>query len=306
MAPLHDNYVKINNELNDDKTGENWSEIIERQKKANQDLRDEARKHGILKSPEEYGTRHDLLNAKDLPSKLHEHLSHGHEDPQHAIHSAVNALGRKLGTKSISMDTPEDQAHQSGLESEDYGDPEDMDYPQFREDAQAHVDDRFDEDEFEGLKNPPDGFYGNPNLVSALNKMTHKKMKNALMEAAIHSNPSDKIMDYLDESTLTNPEKDAIREYTKKFMDNGPELYGGDYGNYSPNYSPDPSKFDLSSVPVHQQQTYHQRPKKLGMKRVDKSKLLGEDPNDKAKEVQYMNLHKKLQFILEELRKTKK
>ena len=54
-------------------------------------------------------------DTDETQTKLLETLSHGHEDPQHMLHSAVNALGRKLGVKSTSMDTPEDQARKSVL-----------------------------------------------------------------------------------------------------------------------------------------------------------------------------------------------
>lgn len=46
---------------------------------------------------------------------LYKLLSHGHEDPQHLVHSAVNQLARQHGITSTSMDLPEDQAEQSGL-----------------------------------------------------------------------------------------------------------------------------------------------------------------------------------------------
>jgi hypothetical protein len=49
--------------------------------------------------------------------RLIDHISHGHKDPQHMIHSALNALARKHNVGSISMDTPEDQTKQSKLNS---------------------------------------------------------------------------------------------------------------------------------------------------------------------------------------------
>jgi hypothetical protein len=68
--------------------------------------------------------------------------------------------------------------------------------------------------------------------------------------------------------------------------------------------------FDVSKLPVHQIDTYHKRPRKLGMKEVDKQDLLGEGTTknghaDLADKVQFMNLHKKLQEYLEQLRKIK-
>jgi hypothetical protein len=41
----------------------------------------------------------------------------GHDDPQHMLHSAANALARKLGVESTSIDTPEDQAKKSVLQT---------------------------------------------------------------------------------------------------------------------------------------------------------------------------------------------
>ena len=115
------------------------------------------------------------------PKKMLEHLSLGHDDPQHMLHSAANALARKLNVKSTSMDTPEDQA-----------------------------------------------------------------------------------------------EKSVLRIDSKH------------------------------ALPVHQVDTYSKRPKKLGMVRVDKESLLGSDPNDKAKEIQYAKLHKRLKSLYTQLEKLKK
>lgn len=47
-------------------------------------------------------------------------LGHGHEDAQHLVHSAINALARKHGIKSTSMLTPED-SHQKSQLNEDGG-----------------------------------------------------------------------------------------------------------------------------------------------------------------------------------------
>jgi hypothetical protein len=61
----------------------------------------------------------------------------------------------------------------------------------------------------------------------------------------------------------------------------------------------------MSKLPIHQIDTYHKRPRKLGMQQVDKDKILGEDNDDSAQKVQYMNLHKRLKFFLEQLKKNK-
>lgn len=126
----------------------------------------------------------DFFNQGEISGKDKEDmltfLSHGHEDPQHALHSAVNALGRKLGIKSMSMDTSEDQSKKSQLNN--------------------------------GYK-----------------------------------------------------------------------------------------------IPVHQMNTYNKRPKKLGMRTVDKKQILGEHHEDKPDhKIQYMNLHKKILRLKEYMAELKK
>jgi hypothetical protein len=53
--------------------------------------------------------------SKKDADDLYRGISHGHDDPQHFIQSVVNAMARKHNANSISMDTPKDQARQSGL-----------------------------------------------------------------------------------------------------------------------------------------------------------------------------------------------
>ena len=84
-------------------------------------------------SPEEHDHWHideiqsDFQNKKKIKSRLPYtidedietmlgNLSHGHEDPQHLLHSVANALGRRLGVKSTSMDMPKDQARKNDLD----------------------------------------------------------------------------------------------------------------------------------------------------------------------------------------------
>jgi hypothetical protein len=171
---------------------------LEKWTKDEEDLRNkimtEAVKSGIVKPDEHYFKQHSGLH--DSISEVINHLSHGHEDPQHMIHSAINALGRKLNIKSMSMDTSTDQARQSGL------------------------------------------------------------------------------------TTNVANNNDADSNQNEKSI--------------------------LSQVPIHQQQTYHKRPSRLGMRHVPKKDVLGEYPDDTAKFIQYMNLHKKLNSFLDTLRKTKK
>lgn len=60
--------------------------------------------HSRWRQAQDFGAHH-----------LKDKLAHGHDDPMHMIHSAINQLGRQHGTESISMDMPWDQAHQSEL-----------------------------------------------------------------------------------------------------------------------------------------------------------------------------------------------
>jgi hypothetical protein len=83
-----------------------YKEICSRQQKMTEKFH-EAMDNAVLKE-------YDTLPKQDSAG-FHQLLSHGHEDPQHLMHSAINALARKHGISSISMDTPKDQAEQSGL-----------------------------------------------------------------------------------------------------------------------------------------------------------------------------------------------
>ena len=100
---------------------ETWNEKIPH-------LNDHITRYGDLHSrwrkAQDFGTHH-----------LKDKMNHGHEDPMHMIHSAINQLGRQLGTDSVSMDMPWDQAHQSdlrpsnALQDEDFPDDKDRWHP---------------------------------------------------------------------------------------------------------------------------------------------------------------------------------
>ena len=67
---------------------------------------------------ERSGDAHFGANHGDEVQTLLGHLSHGFDDPQHALHAAALQLGRKLGVKSTSMDMPDDQQRKSMLLTE--------------------------------------------------------------------------------------------------------------------------------------------------------------------------------------------
>jgi hypothetical protein len=104
---------------------------------------------------------------------------------------------------------------------------------------------------------------------------------------------------------LSTPEKDAINDFLRKYQGWMSDDIHDELMNKYPGM-PEHKKeeFDPSALPVHQQLSYGKRPKKLGAELKDKKDILGDNSDDKQKEVQYMKLHKKLKFILESIRKS--
>jgi hypothetical protein len=249
---------------------------------------------------EEHQAQKDAKNIEPL----HEHLSHGHDDPQHMIHSAVNELGRKYGVNSTSMDTPEDQAKQSNLrEFEDsggYGDASDYDYD---EDAYNKEVDRYLEEHFK----PEDiqkevSEQGNPYLKSAYNKVSHDELGDAIsgwlgsdrdVLVALQGN----VKEF---NNLSGPEKDALHEFIITQVNRTPDKPDLSnhiiYGENHPDYGGDDAEDDpgKAALPVHQMDTYDKRPRKLGMKEEDKAKVLGEENSKPGEKVQYSKLYKKV------------
>jgi hypothetical protein len=234
-------------------------------------------------------------NADANANELHEHLSHGHDDPQHMIHSAVNELARKYNVGSTSMDTPEDQAKQSNLR-EFEGEPEstgEIDEAAFTHDTNDYVDNKFSEENVgkEIAEHP------NQYLQSAYGKISHDDLATALQDALGGSEPTEAIRDHLSDikgfDKLSVPEKDALRDYMTTHAGNGPY-----WGNYMKTVEPNKDKErEKAKLPVHQMDTYDKRPKKLGMKLADKAKVLGEENSSPDEKVQYAKLHKKLEII---------
>lgn len=255
---------------------------------------------------------------------IHEHLSHGHRDPQHLVHSATNALARKLGVDSMSMDTSEDQARQSGLRSVG------MDHHNnVRENAMFELMERFHPDAWKKqealLSSGEHPSFNNPNFKSAYEKIgldDIAKLSNISTGTGssvdAHGNAegvdSNEGHDYHKGDgrltkiikNLSDPEVHALNEmlygHHKAVEDEAEEEYIYRQGEYHQDEHTE-DKFDMSKLPVHQQDTYHKRPKRLGMKEVPKSTVLGEHETDKANKIQYMNLHKRLQELKELLSK---
>ncbi len=280
-------------------------------------------------------TKHIDLNDDDI-DKVHSALSGNHEDPQHLIHSAVNALGRKLNVNSTSMDMPEDQAKQSRLDQRiqtDFrlwpDDHPDVDFEigeKWREDAEKHYADSLSKEKWDNAaQNHPNQY-----LRSALQKLDRSEIADRI--SATGSEPTESFeaaMEREDESgwdntreawkKLSEPERDSFIQHLIDIERERPE----DDPEENPIYQeylrqpPPPGymhidqerfpheeyKQEKSKLPVHQIDTYDKRPRKLGMKPIDKASVLGEHPTDKAKQIQYSELYKNLKEILERLRK---
>jgi hypothetical protein len=262
------------------------------------------------------------LSLKPKPSidhnKLHEHLSHGHDDPQHAIHSAVNALGRKMGVNSMSMDTPEDQARQSQLrehEDDAHMQRDDDASNALHSDAEDHANEHLSDDKHkEAMENHPNKY-----LKSALGKVSAAKLRGIVSASMSGSEPSEAIHERVHGYThnnehhdiheemkdLSRPERDALHEYLGKIVVSGPNWQNQKYEdirNPEGEEADEGREREKAKLPAHQLHTYDKRPKKLGATLKDKKEVLGDDPSDEAKQVQYMKLHKKLAALCDLLK----
>jgi len=248
--------------------------------------------------------KHIDLNDDDI-DKVHSALSGNHEDPQHLIHSAVNALGRKLNLNSTSMDMPEDQAAQSALVDRrnaiDYVEP---DYDRWDNLDQEFYAKHLNQENWNNLiQNHPNHY-----LRSALQKINPDLLKENYSYGG--SMPSDSLTDnpliQSEMNKLSDPERDSLIDHLSN-LDNSferNEYVDNIYAEAANNaQQEDAPKDEKRKLPVHQIDTYDKRPRKLGMKPIDKASVLGEHPTDKAKQIQYSELYKNLKEILERLRK---
>ena len=274
----------------------------------------------------------DFVNRDKIKSKsqlndqeaqdMHEFLSHGHNDPQHLIHSVVNELGRRHGFNSVSMDTPEDQARQSNLETEarlSSGDYDSgisdlerdnynyiLEHPDFIEANKKHYDRHLNSDAINFMRQNA----ANPYLRSALEKIPQDdidKMKES--STLVDSMPlSDGVefSDFASYNKLSDPEKDAFHEFLGDIDESEDRP---DYRDYQHLVPPEwlehiraleqerdraleqEEKPEAPELPVHQIDTYNKRPKKLGFTNVAKDSLM---PNHSKpnQDVQYSKLHK--------------
>lgn len=259
---------------------------------------------------------------------MHDFLSHGHDDPQHLVHSVVNELGRRHGINSVSMDTPDDQAKQSNLqthvrnrsrniediESEIYESI--VDHPGFIALHNQHYDTHLGPDAIESKRqNAP-----NPYLRSALKKIddqTIDNIKKYLQDSAGDSEPSYGVQYYFPEiNKLPDPEKDAfvdfLREmdqhrdrpepfdYVEEFADPDllAQLQAAEEQEFQQEAEQQAGEEQASSIapPVHQIDTYNKRPKKLGFTNVSKESLMP-DHSRPSQEVQYNKLYKMIKAL---------
>ena len=232
---------------------------------------------GVPMKPERDKTK-DEANKKGLLSTL----SHGHDDPQHMVHSALNQLARKHGIKSISMDTPLDQAEQSGLRIKGAG-------------IQG-VANKMGKDSFSRLlhfahsSDPDDGAIDRDELVDCfaeghdLTPRENKVLRGFMGDQLVHGHAHD----------MYDPEvhKESREEFVDQIVEREVKRVFDESSNEEP--------------PVHQMNTYKKRPKKLGMTLHDKNDVMGSHPEDEQTQVQYHKLHKKLRLIQEQLQKIKR
>lgn len=232
------------------------------------------------------------------PNKLLNTLSHGHEDPQHLIHSVVNALARKKGVSSLSMDTPYDQAEQSNLSSEST-----RDEGEFSDYFNSNLDKANDAlwPKMQDLIKDPSQI-SNPNLKSALEKIGVDNFRKL-----IQSSPTSRgVPMHIYQSAAKNNMKDEIQKLSIPEIDalnDSAYNYQTDVDTYM-NSDKSQAKNKIYKLPVHFTNTYDKRPKKLGFQNLPKKQILGVgDDND---EVQYSPVFKTIKDLKEKLNKVKR
>lgn len=249
------------------------------------DMVNNLEKEGI-KVPEEYKKpmgkeEWDKLNNAGEDVKNHvpsilKHLSGNHEDPQHLVHSAINALARKHNAKSTSMDMPVDQIIQSGL-------------------SNPHM--KSGLEKIGGTTKLRDAILSKlkpGNTENGLNKLLEShKDKLSREEYKTIKSLGEHLYSELPRGDLLNHHQAADDEAHKKSM----KEYS-DHLDNSLDYHTSMNGRD-GEVPVHQRDTYDKRPKKLGMKPTNKEDVMGpnhnEDPED---QVQYSKVYKSLQCMV--------
>jgi len=262
-----------------DDTSEEWNDFIDNQVSATQGdyvahmIDDHTNMHGPLLDDDHIG--HTTKELKDQ-------FNLGHDDPQHMIHSVVNQLARKHNIKSMSMDTPEDQAIQSGLKtvSNDF------------ENAVKKI------GGVDSLKN----VFHDPHYQSSEMRMNtmnefldeHKDKLTDKEGRALKSRLQHQLHNMLGSDGLTKLLEDSqIDQNNERYQ----HLYDTEVKQEVKRqlqFISEDLKGEKKDTPVHQKNTYDKRPKKLGMKPHRKDDVLGEDPEDSQEHVQYHKLHKSL------------
>ena len=253
------------------------------------------------------------FNDVDSVNNMHEFLSHGHNDPQHLIHSVVNELGRRHGINSVSMDTPGDQAEQSGLQGnmrpqiEDLINDQVAQHPDFIADHDKYYNEHLDPHAIESQrKNAP-----NPYLRSALKKIDDDTLDKVKEYARQHSGDSEPTADITENlpalNHLSEPEKHAFQEFMSAIDNTGLKPHPYVYWHLAhpallaqflaESAAMAEIKSPVTVVPpVHQIDTYNKRPKKLGFTDVPKQDLMPEH-SEPDQEVQYSKLYKMIKAL---------
>ncbi len=238
----------------------------------------------------EYAKKHGPSD-KDI-ADMHDILSHGHDDPQHLIHSVVNELARKHNIKSMSMDTPEDQITQSGLANPDV--------------AKAWK--SINKDKLKRLF--LSAHFETPDSWSEKGGTMHEGLDEIMKEANI-KDPSvaKQLRGLLEHHAINQP--DTSQKYhfmIEKDPEGGHEAFE-DFVNWLVNNNVNAIDANMNDqankeVPLHHKRTYRDRPKKLGYKTVPKNKVLDRSHGNEDEEVQHTPVYKSREEFAEELAKT--
>jgi hypothetical protein len=244
-------------------------------------------------------------------------LSHGHEDPQHLIHSAVNALARKKDVKSLSMDTLKDQAKQSGL---DVGNTQSTGFDYINNQDGPKIHEKLWQEETSKLKDPAHSAYSNPNFKSALDKIPLEDLENAARQVSGADMITPGGFRVLSSETkrLTMPERDAVMDYLRNYHTtikehvaaSDPklgEIYKKMKASKNREADLELSPEEKAGVPVHVLNTYDKRPKKLGYQNLPKNQIMPDmsDENNPNQQVQFSPVFKAIAELKNKLNKIK-
>lgn len=288
--------------------------------KINQKLTDAAKK--IAQDRQSQFDSHLRQTNGKMMNTMVSVLSHGHEDPQHLVHSAVNQFARQNGIKSTSMDTPNDQAEQSGLQPKAQPQLPAREWENSVMTAREKPLEPLERDQLWESQGKPlaDRHMADIDFQSAAKKLGKGGLRewadlrtidpsswmlegaSDLWDESLQDYDSPTFYEFvLSPSTrktllqMNDREKDAmsrfLRDYDEPVLDHYAQKYG--LGKRPPNVVP-PKEYDL---PIHQINTYTKRPRKLGMKVVPKKNVMGEFAHDEYPDIQYARLYKHLKQL---------